>query len=119
MEEDGKTLVHCFAGCSQENVISALRERGLWHHPLPRIKTQPGHPVSTSTMHILQSVNEISVGEEYAISRRDKLRYDHELGCWCCWNNYHWERDVTEWTRYDASEYVAKIAFSNTEKNPV
>ena len=26
----GKVLVHCFAGCSQREVIAALRERGLW-----------------------------------------------------------------------------------------
>lgn len=28
--DDRKILVHCHAGCSQEEVISALRERGLW-----------------------------------------------------------------------------------------
>jgi hypothetical protein len=27
---DGKVLVRCFAGCSQEAVIDALRRRGLW-----------------------------------------------------------------------------------------
>jgi hypothetical protein len=26
----GKTLVHCFAGCAQEDVVAALRGRGLW-----------------------------------------------------------------------------------------
>lgn len=28
--DDGKLLVRCFAGCSQERVIAALRSRGLW-----------------------------------------------------------------------------------------
>jgi KaiC/GvpD/RAD55 family RecA-like ATPase len=28
--KDGATLVHCFAGCTQEAVIDALRNRGLW-----------------------------------------------------------------------------------------
>src|SRR5262245_58267837 len=28
--EDGKPLVHCHAGCTQDRVISVLRERGLW-----------------------------------------------------------------------------------------
>jgi putative DNA primase/helicase len=28
--EDGKVLVRCFAGCSQDQVIDALRARGLW-----------------------------------------------------------------------------------------
>jgi len=29
-EKDGKVLVHCFAGCSQGEVIAALRALGLW-----------------------------------------------------------------------------------------
>lgn len=29
-EKDGKILVHCHAGCSQRDVIAALRARGLW-----------------------------------------------------------------------------------------
>ena len=29
-EHDGRVLVHCFAGCSQADVIGALRARGLW-----------------------------------------------------------------------------------------
>ncbi len=27
----GKILVRCFAGCTQEEVINALRDLGLWH----------------------------------------------------------------------------------------
>ena len=39
--EDGGVLVHCHAGCSQDDVIAALRQRGLWPEPPPRrtIKT--------------------------------------------------------------------------------
>jgi hypothetical protein len=29
-ERGGKLLVHCFAGCDQQDVIDALRARGLW-----------------------------------------------------------------------------------------
>ena len=29
-ERDGRVLVHCHAGCSQVDVIGALRARGLW-----------------------------------------------------------------------------------------
>jgi hypothetical protein len=29
-ERNGKLLVHCFAGCDQQDVIDALRARGLW-----------------------------------------------------------------------------------------
>ena len=33
IERDGRLLVHCHAGCSQQAVITALRERGLWPQP--------------------------------------------------------------------------------------
>jgi putative DNA primase/helicase len=33
---EGKILVHCFAGCDQRRVISALRSRGLWKEGGPR-----------------------------------------------------------------------------------
>ncbi len=29
--DNGKLLVHCHAGCSQDTVIAALREKGLWN----------------------------------------------------------------------------------------
>ena len=29
-EVDGKTLFHCFAGCSQDEVLAAFRARGFW-----------------------------------------------------------------------------------------
>ena len=29
-EVDGKTLLHCHAGCAQRDVIEALKSRGLW-----------------------------------------------------------------------------------------
>ena len=30
-ERNGKVAWHCFAGCSQQDVLDALRARGLWH----------------------------------------------------------------------------------------
>lgn len=41
--EDGRILVHCFAGCAQADVIAALKVRQLW--PGPR----RAHPYSAST----------------------------------------------------------------------
>lgn len=35
-QKDGKILVHCWAGCPQDAVISALRALGLWHTKQPR-----------------------------------------------------------------------------------
>ena len=41
-DKNGKILVKCWAGCSQEEVIGALRGMGLWHtasrHQLDRRK---------------------------------------------------------------------------------
>ncbi len=41
-DKNGKILVKCFAGCTQEEVIGALRDLGLWHsasrHQLERRK---------------------------------------------------------------------------------
>jgi len=30
-DSNGKILVKCFAGCTQEEVIGALRDLGIWH----------------------------------------------------------------------------------------
>lgn len=45
-EKEGKILLHCFAGCSQDSVITALRGAGLWNHPIPVYKQSlpPGIP---------------------------------------------------------------------------
>jgi hypothetical protein len=32
-EKDGRILVHCHAGCTQESVLGALRDRGMWPKP--------------------------------------------------------------------------------------
>jgi len=41
-DRDGKVLVHCFTGCSQDEVIAGLRARGLWPDPKqqPQAQTQ-------------------------------------------------------------------------------
>ena len=40
-ERNGRILVHCHAGCSQDDVIDALRGRGLWPE---RSRTESRHP---------------------------------------------------------------------------
>src|SRR5262249_10331976 len=44
---DGKVLVHCHAGCSQDAVIVALQDRGLWpdngSKPLPMTEAEREH----------------------------------------------------------------------------
>ena len=48
--EGGKVLVKCWAGCTQDAVIAALKARGLWsvrdqHTPIQRFKPKPVLPV--------------------------------------------------------------------------
>ena len=45
----GKILFHCHGGCSQNAVLSALRERGLWPDP-PYLKA-PSRPISNRRGH--------------------------------------------------------------------
>ena len=44
-EKEGKILVHCFAACSQDSVITALKEEGLWPKP-----ARPSTRKSTGTL---------------------------------------------------------------------
>ena len=41
---DGKTLVHCHAGCDQRTVIAALGDRGLWSQTGKRLATDFAKP---------------------------------------------------------------------------
>lgn len=43
-ERNGKLLVHCFAGCPQDAVIDALRDRGLWPEPERREPPKTAKP---------------------------------------------------------------------------
>jgi putative DNA primase/helicase len=49
--KDGATLVHCFAGCTQDAVIDALRNRGLWSEQPrpngPRAESRTGRVVAS------------------------------------------------------------------------
>jgi len=49
--KDGATLVHCFAGCAQDTVVDALRDKGLWPEQVStesrkNTKQQPGEIIA-------------------------------------------------------------------------
>lgn len=62
--EDGRLLVHCHAGCSQQDVIAALHRRGLWLTPV-RNNAPIAKRVAESHSHAL------------------KRRIAHALHAWC------------------------------------
>ncbi len=37
-DDNGKILVKCFSGCTQDEVIKALRDLGLWHSASPYLR---------------------------------------------------------------------------------
>lgn len=46
---DGKLLVHCFSGCSQDAVVEALRARGLWQSET-RFNAEPKRTLSKNQL---------------------------------------------------------------------
>jgi hypothetical protein len=66
-EVAGKVLVHCHAGCQQEDVVAALRERGLW--PEPQIRADARRSACGQT--------ERSTGERHIVA---EYNYTDEAG---------------------------------------
>src|SRR4051794_2777848 len=56
--DDGSVLVHCFTGCSQADVIDALRRLGLWDGCKPSISQhrQPPKPAEKDTSDVARSL---------------------------------------------------------------
>jgi hypothetical protein len=55
---DGKVLVCCHAGCTQDSVITALRARGLWEDGSPR---NPGVSTMSRKSQIVKTHNALTV----------------------------------------------------------
>jgi hypothetical protein len=51
-EQDGRLLVHCRSGCSQAEVIDALRHRGLWA-AVPPTEARPRSPEEEARRQVL------------------------------------------------------------------
>jgi AAA domain/Homeodomain-like domain len=61
--KDGATLVHCFAGCTQDAVIDALRNKGLWSERQPR---SSGPRAEARTGQVVASYDYITADGELA-----------------------------------------------------
>lgn len=60
---DGRPLVHCFAGCTQNDVIAALKSRGLWAGEAVR---DPSYPQGFTRKHDGLADNQERRNQEYA-----------------------------------------------------
>jgi len=79
----GKILVKCFAGCSQNEVIGALRDQGLWHtasrHQLKKHKYRAFKKASRHHQTILAlGINLLNQGIE--LSEMDQAQMKKSIG---------------------------------------
>lgn len=80
---DGRVLVHCFAGCTQEAVIGALRVRRLWS----------GRPLAPRPKGLLEEVCRFI--ERYVV-----LPSDHAVIAVALWVLHTWVVDAFDVTPY-------------------
>ncbi len=71
-EQNGTVLVHCHAGCPQDTVLSALRERGLW----------PQADSTTAATSRLRSTSPVYPSAEAAIRALSRTLGGAEAGTW-------------------------------------
>ncbi len=74
---DGKVLVHCFSGCSQEAVIEGLRAKGLWPDATPQQKFN--HEQRKRHRHIehhrlILKIAKSDIKNQKAVSDRDRAQ---------------------------------------------
>jgi 5S rRNA maturation endonuclease (ribonuclease M5) len=73
-EVAGKVLIHCHAGCRQDDVVAALRERGLW--PEPQIRSDTRRTSYAQTERERQLVAEYNYTDEAGALLYQVLRYE-------------------------------------------
>ena len=76
---NGKILLKCFGGCSQESVIGALRDLGLWHsasqHQLERRKrAKLVEDIRSHYQIFLFGAGQIKSGQELSEADQTKLK---------------------------------------------
>lgn len=70
--EDGRTLLHCHAGCSQDTVIDALRRRGLWSEKTPQRPEATKYPYCRADGTTLVTVARTGSGKGKDVWREPK-----------------------------------------------
>jgi len=76
-EVAGKVLVHCHAGCRQEDVVAALRARGLWPEPQSRFNAGwSSSRITAGTKAERHVVAEYDYTDEAGVLLYQVLRYE-------------------------------------------
>ena len=128
VSRDGKTLIHCHAGCSQQDVIDALRSRGLWNSgdDQRRIEViaRNDHddenraaaaldiwnrsiPASNTLVEVYLRARGITLSTPAALRFHDKLRHNP--------TGTEWPAIVALVTDADGTETVTFLAIDNRE----
>jgi len=76
---NGKTLVKCFSGCTQEGVIGALRDLGLWHTATrDQIDRRKRSELKESIRHH-QQILLLGVGQTKGLSGEDQAQMKESI----------------------------------------
>ena len=75
-DKNGNTLVYCFSGCHQDEVIGALRDRGLW--PMKKGRQNPSEltqaQIDEMGSYVLIFENKFATGYEPSDEEFDKWK---------------------------------------------
>ncbi len=114
-DSSGKLLVHCFSGCRQQDVIAALKARGLWpDRPrrdwTPEAKRQWGRTMGQARGLATQVQHWMRGRRDYLESQK-QLAWDHLLashGSWF-WTWATASRELYELESADAATLVRRF----------
>ena len=61
-------------------------------------------------------VTEDSAAERFAVLYRDKLKFDHDAGCWFEWDGARWRRETTGLAFHRARELARELVENEPDK---
>jgi putative DNA primase/helicase len=102
--EDGRVLLHCFAGCSPESIVAALGMRMSDLFPsseAQRRSRKRGNPPSrvsvvSDSSEALRGppTTDLANAERFAARCASRLRFCHGTGEWLMWDGKRWKADA-------------------------
>lgn len=116
-ERDGKLLVHCFAGCTQDAVIDALHCMGLWPERQRKAWTAADRAAWRKQRKYMEKYlptallwrRAVVVLSELELDRLKDSLADNTLPASQYWEIMQWHRLVTHWLKL--SDYPLVEAF--------